>query len=125
VWQWRQQLAVSVLSGSLDSYRTALDWAGAFEELGAEIEALPVGSVLVHVVGDLLNTSTGNIDSEAILSVLLVRKTMTKLKFATLDASDSMNNFVHRMSYHKTKGFLAVTPIDPSEIAMDMAPAAG
>jgi hypothetical protein len=77
--------------------------------------------VLVHVVGDLLNTSTGNLDTEAILSVLFVRRTMAKLKFGKLDASDSMANFVHRMNFHKTKGFLRVEPIDPKSIAMDMA----
>ncbi len=191
MWQWRQQLAASVLSGSLEAYRMALDWASAFdelEELGAEVEvqsvsltrveldlfvndqdvvpteskslsaagklsskkltvaqrneiyqdyvcgsalrvgreifaATPVDSVLVHVVGDLLNTSTGNLDTEAILSVLLVRKTMSKLKFQSLDASDSMTNFLHRMNFHKTKGFLPVEPIDPSRIALDMASA--
>ena len=191
VWQWRQQLAASVLSGNLEAYRMALDWARAFEEiedLGAEVElqsvslarveldlfvndqdvvpaeskslsaagklsskkltlaqrneiyqdyvcgsalrlgreifaAIPVDSVLVHVVGDLLNTSTGNLDTEAILSVLLVRKTMSRLKFGSLDASDSMTNFVHRMNYHKTKGFLAVEPIDPTKLAVDIASA--
>lgn len=80
--------------------------------VGREVfAALPVQTVLVHVIGELLNSSTGHLESEAILSVILPRETLERLNFSAIDASDSMRNFVHRMKFQKSKGFSAVEPL--------------
>lgn len=80
--------------------------------VGREVFAtVPVQTVLVHVIGDLLNTSTGHMEPEAILSVLMARDTLGRLNFSAIDASDSMTNFVHRMKFQKSKGFAAVEPL--------------
>jgi hypothetical protein len=73
--------------------------------------ALPVHGVLVHVVGELLNRATGNLESEAILTAWMPRTTLEHLNFARVDASDSMKNFLHRMDWNKSRGFVAVEPL--------------
>jgi len=88
--------------------------------VGREVFAtIPVQTVLVHVIGDLLNTSTGHMESEAILSVLLPRDTLERLNFSSIDASDSMKNFVHRMKFQKSKGFSAVEPLSMANELQD------
>jgi len=72
---------------------------------------VPVQVVLVHAIGELLNTATGHVEPTAILSVLMPRETMHRLHFEAIDASDSMQNFMHRMKFQKTKGFSPVEPL--------------
>lgn len=73
--------------------------------------ALPVREVLVHAIGDVLNTASGHVEHEALLSVLMPRDVFERLNFASIDASDSMKNFNHRMKFQKSKGFSPVEPI--------------
>ena len=89
---------------------------GAALRAGRELLALlPVQFVVVHATTDLLNSATGHMEESPILSVALPRDTVGKMNFESLDPSDSMNNFVHRMNFKKTKGFTAVEKLDPTD----------
>lgn len=74
---------------------------------------LPVQVVLVHAMGNVLNTKTGYIEEQPILSVSIPRETLDGLNLETIDPSDSMRNFVHNMDFKKTSGFRVVQKIDP------------
>jgi hypothetical protein len=77
---------------------------------------LPIDISIVTAFGRLLNTSTGFMEAQPILSVIIPRDTLIKLNFQRLDASDSMNNFIHDMKFLKTKGFQPVDILSPSDI---------
>ena len=73
---------------------------------------LPVEYVLVNVVSDLLDPSTGRITPQVLVSATVFPETLTRLNFETLDPSDSMRNFKHNMSFTKTGGFKPVKPVE-------------
>lgn len=75
---------------------------------------LPVEMVVVTALSNLLNSKTGYIEEQPILSVAIPRDTILGLNFEMIDPSDSMENFVHNMKFAKTKGFRAVEKVDPS-----------
>jgi len=75
---------------------------------------LPVDMVIVNAIGKILNTKTGYIEEQPILSVAIPGQTLETLSLDTIDPSDSMGNFVHNMNFKKTSGFRAVEKIDPS-----------
>ncbi len=77
---------------------------------------LPVEFVIVTAVGELLNTKTGYLDEQPILSVIIPRDTINRLNFDLLDPSDSMENFSHNMKFYKTKGFQVVQKLSPSDL---------
>lgn len=77
---------------------------------------LPIEMVLVTAIGPLLNTQTGHMEEQPILSVAMPRKTLENINFDMIDPSDSMVNFVHRMNFMKTKGFAKVERISPEEL---------
>lgn len=79
---------------------------------------LPIEAVIVSAKDTLLNTGTGHLEEQAILSVAIPRKTVERLNFQLLDPSDSMENFVHRMDFKKTKGFQPVEPLSPKEVPL-------
>lgn len=66
---------------------------------------LPVNTVYVRAVADLLNTVTGRVEEQPILSVAFVRETLNDLELAFIDPSDALKNFVHNMKFKKTSGF--------------------
>jgi hypothetical protein len=76
---------------------------------------LPIEMVIVNAMGSILNTQTGYMEEQPILSVAIPRKTLEGLNFEMIDPSDSMNNFVHRMTFRKTKGFSAVETLKASD----------
>lgn len=76
---------------------------------------LPVESVIVTANDELLNSKTGHLEEQPILSVLFVRRTLQALNFEKIDPSDSMQNFVHEMGFKKTTGLTAVTELDPAQ----------
>ena len=73
---------------------------------------LPVEYVLVNVVSDLLDPSTGRITPQVLVSATIFPETLDRLTFETLDPSDSMRNFKHNMSFTKTGGFKPVKPVE-------------
>ena len=75
---------------------------------------LPLETVIVTAVGDVLNTQTGHLDVKPLLSVVIPRSTLRRLDLEAIDPSDSMRNFVCRMDFKKNKGFMVVENIDPS-----------
>ena len=77
---------------------------------------LPIDMVIGNAVGEILNSSTGYFEEKPILSVAIPRETLMRLNFELLDPSDSLANFVHRMKFQTTKGFLPIKTIDPSEL---------
>ena len=76
---------------------------------------LPIEMVIVNAMGSILNTQTGYMEEQPILSVTIPRKTLEGLNFEMIDPSDSMSNFVHRMTFRKTKGFSAVETLKASD----------
>ncbi len=72
---------------------------------------LPVQNVIVHAVDNVLNTSTGHNEDITILSVNYDRIKLNKLNFATIDPSNSMQNFIHNMKFLKTSGFKSVSRV--------------
>jgi len=78
---------------------------------------LPIEMTIVTAVGELLNTKTGYMEEQPILSVAIPREILNRLNFAMLDPSDSMGNFLHRMKFLKTKGLQPIEIIMPSDLS--------
>jgi hypothetical protein len=77
---------------------------------------LPIEMVVIHAVGEVLNSATGHLEKQPILSMAIPEKTLRSLKFASIDCSDSLSNFVHRMKFSRTKGFSPIEPINPADL---------
>ncbi|PAP79637.1 hypothetical protein B1759_15065 [Rubrivirga sp. SAORIC476] len=91
--------------------------AGCVLRVASETLALlPVDHVIVTATDQMLNPSTGHIEETALLSAYTPRTTMDRLNLAGADASDALANFMHRMSFKKTKGFDRVEPLKRSDI---------
>ncbi|WNJ96763.1 hypothetical protein RND59_06715 [Vibrio ruber] len=73
---------------------------------------LPDEYVVVNAQDLLLNKSTGHLEQQIILSVYIPRSTLLMLNMDLIDPSDSMQNFVHNMSFKKTKGFEPVCSVN-------------
>lgn len=73
---------------------------------------LPVKRVYVHAVGKKVDTRTGHLNEETILSVLFDRDTLENLNFDLIDPSDALTNFRHNMSFAKTTGFKPVERLE-------------
>lgn len=69
---------------------------------------LPVDKAEITAVDEVLNRSTGHLEAQPILSVLVARDTLDSLKLDAIDPSDSMSNFVCNMDFKKTSGFNVV-----------------
>lgn len=79
---------------------------------------LPVETVIVTAVGEILNPATGHIEACAILSAAVPRRTLCRLNFDQLDPSDSLRNFLHRMDFKKGKGFMPVERLQSSDLQL-------
>jgi hypothetical protein len=79
---------------------------------------LPMEMVIIHVKSEIVDTSTGHLEQQTILSVAMPKTTVDKLNFETIDPSDSMKNFKHNMKFSKTSGFSIVPNIDPGELGL-------
>lgn len=77
---------------------------------------LPLKTVVITILDNLLNTQTGHLENQPILSVVIPRATISELNFSHLDPSDTMKNFVCKMNFKKTKGFEPVEKINPEKI---------
>lgn len=77
---------------------------------------LPIEIVIVTAMDELLNTQTGHLEEQPILSAAIPRRTLEGLNMEMIDPSDSMQNFVHNMDFKKTKGFQAVERVKPSDL---------
>jgi len=89
--------------------------------VGNELLAiLPERIVLIHVMDKMLNTKTGHMEEQCILSVAISRDTIASLNMDKIDPSDSLDNFVHNMVYKKTKGFEVVEKLKPSSFEIEI-----
>lgn len=75
------------------------------------IAILPLEKFIINAFDDLINTSTGYLEKQIVVSALISADTINKINFNAIDASDCMKNFVHNMKYSKTKGFTAISQI--------------
>lgn len=73
---------------------------------------LPVDHARVNTVAEIVNTKTGHLEEQPILSVIFSPKTINGLNLETIDPSDSMWNFVHNMNFSKIKGFSVVEKVE-------------
>ena len=80
---------------------------------------LPIQMAILNAVANLLNTKTGHMEDMVILSVAIPRKTLESINFEAIDPSDSIQNFVHKMSFKRGKGFDPVEKLNPSEFQGD------
>ena len=62
--------------------------------------------------GKRVDTRTGHLNEETILSVLFDRDTLENLNFDLIDPSDALTNFRHNMSFAKTTGFKPVERLE-------------
>ena len=69
---------------------------------------IPDDLVVVTAINELLNTKTGHLEKSPILFVCVSRNALGSLNMNSIDPSDSMNNFIHNMSFKKTAGFESV-----------------
>ncbi len=66
---------------------------------------LPINCAQVNAIADLLDSSTGRISPQPILSCKFIPDNLARLNYDTIDCSDAMRNFVHIMKFSKTNGF--------------------
>lgn len=76
------------------------------------LSLLPDEIVVVTAVDSILNTATGHVEDQPILSVVFSRQTLKRLNTEHLDPSDTMKNFLHNMSFKKTTGFSPVQRVE-------------
>ena len=80
------------------------------------LSILPVEIVIVNALDTILDTQTGHLEKQPILSVAIARATLDKLNLSAIDPSDSMRNFLHHMAFKRTTGFSATTSLSPDDI---------
>lgn len=73
---------------------------------------LPVDRVRINALSKIVNSQTGHLEDSIILSVIIPRETLKTLNLKLIDPSDSMNNFIHTMSFRKTLGFKIVEKVE-------------
>jgi hypothetical protein len=73
---------------------------------------VPLEMVRANALMNAVNTQTGHLEEQVILSALIPRDALDKLNLSYIDPSDSLVNFIHTMKFKKTKGFEAVEKID-------------
>ncbi len=91
---------------------------GAVLRVANELLAfLPTDMVFVTAVDDLLNTATGHKEEQPIVSAAIPRATLASLNVVNIDPSDAMANFVHNMTFKKTKGFDPVERVTSGQLS--------
>ena len=80
---------------------------------------LPVDTVLVTAVADSLDSRTGQMAEQPVLSVAMPRADVALLNFDRLDPSDAMDIFRCRGDFktsRKSEAFQPITPLTPADI---------
>ena len=73
---------------------------------------LPINYSRISAISNILNTKTGHLENQPILSVNFKSETFSNLNLEAIDPSDSILNFVHNMKFNKTKGFSVIEKVD-------------
>lgn len=79
----------------------------ARETLGA----IPLDTVRANALVNAVDTQTGHLEDQIIVSAIMVRDTLNKLNLRKIDPSDSLSNFVYNMQFKRTKGFEKVAKV--------------
>lgn len=80
---------------------------------------LPLTRVAVSARTSLLDSATGHLRDQVILSVAMPRSTLETMVFESVDPSDSLELFPHRMGFKRSQGFSAVAPLQRSEYPVE------
>lgn len=73
---------------------------------------LPLEYARVNAMAKIVNSKNGQLEDQPILSVIFNPITIKGLNLDKIDPSDSMQNFLNRMDFSKTKGFNVVNKIE-------------
>lgn len=71
----------------------------------------PLDEVVVTAIGDILNSTTGNIEEQVILSAQIPKATLARFNMRNINPSDAMKNFRHNMNFKSGVGFSPVEKI--------------
>ena len=80
---------------------------------------LPIDVVMVTAMADLLDSHTGQMVEQPVLSVAMSRAAIAQLNFDQLNPSDAMENFQCRGDFktsRKSEAFQPITPLTPADI---------
>jgi len=72
---------------------------------------LPINSIIITAKAKMLDSSTGKLIEQPVLSALFQRETFDQIDFLKIDPSDAMKNFKHSMGFKKTIGLSPVEPL--------------
>lgn len=76
---------------------------------------LPLTRIIVNVNATLLDSASGHLREQTILSLGIPRATCDRMNFESVDPSDAMALFPHRMGFKRSQGFYAIPPLTPPE----------
>lgn len=76
---------------------------------------LPLKRVIVNVQATLLDSASGHLRPQTVLTVGIPRFTLEGMNFAAVDPSDAMKLFPHRMGFKRSQGFHPVQTLSPEE----------
>ena len=77
---------------------------------------LPLDGLVVNAMSNRLNTATGKIENQILLSVLFYPHILNELNFDAIKPVDAMRNFLHHMKCTQSVGFAPVEKIDVDTI---------
>jgi hypothetical protein len=80
---------------------------------------LPADTLLVTASADELDSRTGQIVEQPVLSAAIPQVDVARLDFERLDPSDAMENFVHRGDFkasRRTGAFETIVPLTPADL---------
>jgi hypothetical protein len=76
---------------------------------------LPVPRIVVNIASAHSDKKKGNKDIEPVLAISIPRQVADMIDFQSIDPSDSLKLYSHRMKFKKTSGFEAIEPIHADE----------
>jgi hypothetical protein len=83
---------------------------------------LPVETLLVTALADLLDSRTGHTAEQPVLSAAMPRTIIARLNFEHLDSSEALENFRHRGDFkasRKSGVFQPITPLTPADVTQN------
>ena len=83
---------------------------------------LPVETVLIRALADSLDSRTGHTNEQPVLSVIMPRTVVARLKYDHLDPSEALENFQRRGDFRtsrKSEYFDPIVPLTPANIVHD------
>ena len=81
------------------------------------LAALPVQVAGVTVRCPLVDAATGHTANTPVLSVAVPRHKAEALNYETLDPSEAMTNFLHRMGFKKSAGMRPIAALKPVDVS--------